>query len=121
MSLYVNLHGGSSYAHDNIAVRYDSLAEAAADWDDFRRSNGHRRVLDRASGEYVYAPCWGDMAGWSWAEGRREHAGFAWYVDDDDPGLSVNEHGITVFDTTDQYPDRELTVGPRGGLRWERC
>lgn len=120
MSLYVNLHGGSSYAHDNIAVRYDSLGEALRDWAD-RRAMPSFRHDDRERNERVFCPCWGDMAGWSWAEGGREHAGFAWYVDDDDPGLSVNEHGITVFDTTDQYPDRELTVGPRGGLRWERC
>jgi hypothetical protein len=26
-----------------------------------------------------------------------------------------------VRDVTDQYPDGEITVGPRGGLRWGPC
>lgn len=109
MTLYVNLHGGANYARSAEAERYPSLAAAAAEYD--------RRHRDS------YYPCWGDPSVHDQLNDGRFHAGFAWYVDEDDPSviLTADDAGNVLFDTTDQYPDRELTVGPRGGLRWERC
>ena len=120
MILFVNLHGGASYRMSSEAAEYASLAEAAEDWDSRERTGYSWKHLDRVRGERVFCPCWGDRSVY---DGERQHAGFAWYVDPDTfPGeITVSPSGHRVIDTTDMYPDRELTVGPRGGLRWERC
>jgi hypothetical protein len=109
---YTTLWGGASYTWPDVAVRR-SLTDAIAVWDDRRSSGGHRRSVDD-DGTFTFFPCWGDPIhlddDGSW------RAGFAWFIADDDP--AINTDG--TLDTTDLYPDRELRVGPRGGLRWVR-
>jgi hypothetical protein len=117
--LYVALHGGANYSSPTMACEFKSLREALVEWDSRARSGYSFKHLDRESGEWVFCPCWGDPA-WCANNDGRYHAGMAWYVDDDHPGVSDGPVG-KLFDSTDEYPDRELTVGPRGGLRWERC
>lgn len=107
MILFVNLHGGANYAHSDRADEYPSLEAAAREY--------HRRSYDR------YYPLWGDPSVYDSNNEGRFYAGFAWYVPADDPDVIVAEDGTRTFSTIDNYPDRELTVGPRGGLRWERC
>lgn len=119
--LYVALHGGASYSFPDTAAEYASLREAADEWDSRRRSGYSFKHLDREHNHYVYCPGWGDSGVYGQTNDGRDHAAFAYWVPDGDPDLSINEHGVTVFSTCDNYPDRELTVGPRGGLRWERC
>lgn len=114
--LYVALHGGASYSPPEVAVEYRSLLAAAQDWAD-RRDCQHTRHFIADQNEYLFCPCWGDSSVY---DDDRQHAGFAWYVDDDHPAVSDGPAG-KLLDSVDMYPDRELTVGPRGGLRWERC
>jgi hypothetical protein len=103
--LFVAFHGGANYSPETDATEYSSLRAASAEY--------HER------GRRSYFPCWGDP---TYVDERgRHHGGFAWYVhDDDDPRLTTDDDGATVFDTVDAYPDVELTIGPRGGHRWER-
>lgn len=107
--LYVALHG-AGYSHPEHADEYDSLEQAAREYESRRFQS--------------YYPCWGDPSYADATNDGRWHAGMAWYVDDEHPAVSLNpeDHtGRRMLDTCDMYPDRELTVGPRGGLRWERC
>lgn len=106
--LYVALHGGASYSHPTEADEYPSLAAAAAEY-------------DRRHHDWRY-PCWGDPAVGDLTNDGRFYAGFAWYVNDDHPAVSGDrDDNATILDSVGMYPDRELTVGPRGGLKWERC
>lgn len=103
--LRVALYGGYNYGDPDETFEVESLSEARAMWEDRVASNGARKCeYRRADGtvEFFYSPCWGESA-------PGDAAADAWYVDDDSP------------DPIGTYPDRRLTVGPRGGLRWERC
>lgn len=106
VKLFVALHGGASYSHPTDADEYPSLEAAAREYENRRH--------DR------YYPCWGDPSVFDSNNEGRYYCGFAWYVADDHPGIRVDGEEL-ILDSTDMYPDRELTVGPRGGLRWERC
>lgn len=119
VKLFVALHGGASYAAPDTAIEYRSLEAAAQDWAD-RRDHQHTRHFDAEHNEFVFCPCWGDPSVYGQTNDGRYHAGMAWYVNDDHPAVRQGPVGL-LLDTCDMYPDRELTVGPRGGLRWERC
>lgn len=106
--LFVNLHGGASYSRGPEAEEFSSLRSAEREYE--------RRRFDS------YYPCWGDPAANDMTNDGRFSAGLAWYVNDDHESVQINPiTGEVWLDSTDMYPDRELTVGPRGGLRWEPC
>lgn len=109
VKLFVALHGGCNFSHDTRATEFASLAAAEREYD--------RRL------HHSFWPNWGDPGVADFTNDGRVHAGRAWYVDLEqhhEPAVP-DEYGRLTIDTTDMYPDRDLTRGPRGGLRWERC
>ena len=109
MLLFAQLNGGCNYSHEDVATEYPSLAAVAREW--------NRRLDAR------YFPCWGDAGHADLTNDGRFHAARVWYVPLDEYAEhgTTDEYGRRVYDVTDMYPERDLTRGPRGGLRWETC
>ena len=118
--LRVALRGGVNYGEPSESFPVSSLAAARDMWIDRRDSNGRRTCDDTdAYGEVirVFFPCWGDSpcslpgldsswtGGHAWVMTARDDADFD--PEYDDPFGSP--------------PDYRLVIGPRGGVRWERC
>jgi hypothetical protein len=108
MRIAAILHGGASYAFPDSPSEYPSLSAALYAWDDRRSSNGWRKCADD-DGRLVYFPCWGDAPASAVDEDGSWSAGYAYVMTDEDEDAS---------EYVDVYPDYELRVGPRGGLRW---
>lgn len=113
------LRGGCNYGEPSESFPVSSLRVVRDMWADRERSNGHRTCDDvDAYGEVTrwFYPCWGDRpwqdAGGSWV------AAEVWVV----PTRETFEgFDPETDDPFGQTPDYRLLVGPRGGLRWERC
>lgn len=101
--ILAQMWGGYSYSWGETADEYPSLRSALEDWADRRRT---QRTPDG-----LYCPTWGDVP---WPEpGERTTVGLAWYP------CPHRDHDPNECNLVESYPDAILTLGPRGGLRWE--
>jgi hypothetical protein len=107
--IYALWHGGASYSPGSV---YDFGPDEPSDVETFDSiADAGRALTSRAERGY-----W-ERQTFRYADGRTEHT--LTPAADAGPSMTLWHHDPRG--DSDPYPDRILTIGPRGGIRQETC